>query len=124
MFYRCYDKDAYIVSYLLGYKLNSNSANDMAGFPSSSIKDVTNKLILNNVDYKIIKVNKLSLEIIDNFSARNDNNYETIYEKSCIYTKLKNKINRLSQKLVEKIGNDNIDEVLNKIENIIFENLR
>lgn len=124
MFYRCYDEDAYVVSYLLRYKLNSNSSNDMAGFPNSSINDVTSKLMRNKIDYKIFKINKLSLEITDSLSFGSDNNYEVVYEKSYRYMKLKNRINRLFQKLIERIENEKMDETLDKIEEIIFDNLK
>ena len=124
MFYRCYDEDAYIISYLLGYELKSVSANDMAGFPSSSIKEVTNRLMRNKVNYKIFKINQLSLDIMDSFSVNEDNNYEIIYEKSYRYTKLKSRINRLSQKLIERIENTKMDELLDKLEEVIFDELK
>ena len=124
MFYRCYEKDAYIISYLLGYKLNSTSANDMAGFPSNSIKEVTNKLIGNKVDYKIFKTDKFSLETISSFSMDDENNYEEIYEKSYRHIKLECRINKLTQKLIEKIESIKMDEVLTKVEEIIYDELK
>ena len=123
MFYRCYDKDAYIISYLLGYKLNSSSANDMAGFPNNSIKDVTDMLMKNKVDYKIFKVNKYSLDIIDDFSVNEDNCYDIIYESSYRFIQLKLKINRFTEKLIEQVENEKMEEVLNKIEKIVYDDL-
>lgn len=119
MFYRCYDEDAYIISYLCGYKINSSSVNDMAGFPNNSIKEVTIKLMNNKIDYKIFKVNKYSLDVIDSFSFNDENLYEATYEKSYRYIKIKCKIERLSQKLIERIENNKIDDILDKIEKII-----
>ena len=124
MFYRCYDEDAYIISYLLGYKLKSITANDMAGFPNSSIKEVTNRLMGNKIDYKIFKMNQMSLDILDSFSVNEDNNYEFIYQKSYRYTKLKSKINRLSQELIKRIENKKMDEILEKIDKIIINELK
>ena len=122
-FYRCYEKDAYIISYLLGYKLNSTSANDMAGFPNGSIKEVTDKLMRNKVNYKIFKADKFSIEVINSFSVDDENNYENIYEKSYRYIKLECRVNKLAQKLIEKIENNKMDEVLTKVEEIIYDNL-
>lgn len=44
-FYHCYGKDAYIISYLLGYKLSKTKENYyVCGFPIKSIVKVENML--------------------------------------------------------------------------------
>ena len=44
-FYHCYGKDAYIISYLFGYKLRKTRENFYTcGFPERSVTKVENKL--------------------------------------------------------------------------------
>ena len=43
-FYNVYGKDAYIISYLFGYKLKEVEEIKMCGFPKASINKVTAKV--------------------------------------------------------------------------------
>ena len=53
-FYQVYGKDAYIISYLFGYKLKKVESVMMCGFPLSSIHKVIAKLEEKKVNYLIV----------------------------------------------------------------------
>lgn len=52
-FYQCFDEDAYLLSYLFGYKVN----NDRAGFPISSLNKIINTLDNKKINYMICNNN-------------------------------------------------------------------
>ena len=122
-FYRCYEEDAYIISYLLNYQLNSTTANDMSGFPRNSLDEVLDKLKINKINYKVLEVDKNGLDIQFEFDMKEENCYEIIYKKAYRYIKFKRKINRISEKMINYIENEKIDEILDKIEKIIYNEL-
>lgn len=124
MFYRCYEQDAYIISYLLNYKLKSSFENDMAGFPRDSIDEVKDTLTFKKINYKIFQVNKKSgINIQSELDFNEENCYDDIYEKAYRYIKLKSRINRISDKLITHIENIKIDDILNNIENTVYKEL-
>jgi DNA mismatch repair ATPase MutS len=61
-FYRCYNEDSYILSYLLDYKVCSTEQSDMLGFPEDSSQKVLDTLESNKVSYKIIEIVNNKLE--------------------------------------------------------------
>lgn len=53
-FFELYDYDAFIFSYLFGYKIIQNGKTYKCGFPDSSITIITNKLSDLKMSYQII----------------------------------------------------------------------
>ena len=86
-FYRCFDKDAIIVYYLLNYKLTEDL---MVGFPVSSLGKVLVKLKNNNVSSIIL--NDLSNTI--NYNCTN-NKYKEVLNDSINYLENSKKIDLL-----------------------------
>ena len=60
-FYHCYNRDTYILSYLLGYKIKHLELDDVeCGFPTNSISKVMARLEQNKISYVIIDWRKSS----------------------------------------------------------------
>ena len=86
-FYHCYGKDAYIISYLLGYKLSKTKENYyVCGFPIKSIVKVENMLERKKVNYIILdRKNNYDIEVFKDY--KNLNQYQSTYEKAKKYIK-------------------------------------
>ena len=64
-FFEVYGYDAFILSYLFGYKIIQNGKTYKCGFPDSSITKITNKLSDLKISYQIIYREKiLTLKIL------------------------------------------------------------
>lgn len=81
-FYNCYGRDSYIISYLLGYKINIIDNNIYnSSFPKSAYNKVLSTLEKNKINYIILdKRNNYDVEEKDN--NKNLNKYNEIYEKA------------------------------------------
>lgn len=81
-FYNCYGRDSYIISYLLGYKINILDNNIYnSSFPKSAYNKVLSTLEKNKINYIILdKRNNYDVEEEDN--NKNLNKYNEIYEKA------------------------------------------
>ena len=99
-FYKCFDKDALILSYLMNYKINDNSV----GFPESALGKVISTLKSTSVNFVISKEmnNVMKADL-------NRNNYYTISKqakKHQVYmTKLEDLNNDLKDILKKDIKN-------------------
>lgn len=81
-FYNCYGRDSYIISYLLGYKINIIDNNIYnSSFPKSAYNKVLSILEKNKINYIVLdKRNNYDVEEEDN--NKNLNNYQKFYEKA------------------------------------------
>lgn len=81
-FYNCYGRDSYIISYLLGYKINILDNNIYnSSFPKSAYNKVLSILEKNKINYIILdKRNNYDVEEEDN--NKNLNKYNEFYEKA------------------------------------------
>lgn len=81
-FYNCYGRDSYIISYLLGYKINILDNNIYnSSFPKSAYNKVLSILEKNKINYIVLdKRNNYDVEEEDN--NKNLNNYQKFYEKA------------------------------------------
>lgn len=81
-FYNCYGKDSYIISYLLGYRINIIESNIYnCSFPKSAYNKVLAILEKNKINYITLdKRNNYDVEDKDN--NKNLNKYIEIYEKA------------------------------------------
>ncbi len=120
-FYHCYNKDAYIISFLFNYKLKSLEKNYVeCGFPLGAINKNIAKLENNKINYVIIdKRNNYEEEEKQDFG--NLNNYNKFYMKANSYINYKNRIDNINSFLMNNIDMDNLKTILTEIENIIYE---
>ena len=120
-FYHCYGKDAYIISYLFGYKLNLGKEKIMeCGFPIQAISKVMARLEQQKVDYLILEPRNNYYE--DNKSENgNLNEYNELFNKAYSYMRIVNRIDRISEALKLEITSENIKDKLRRIEEIINE---
>lgn len=120
-FYHCYDKDAYILSYVFGYKIKSLEGNyKEAGFPIVALNKVIAKLENNKINYIILdKRNDYDVDQEEDY--KNLNKYDEFYEKSHLYVNYKARIENINEFLLKNISEKNFRKILGKIENIIYE---
>lgn len=118
-FYHCYGKDAYIISYLLGYKLTKTKDDYyMCGFPIKSITRVENMLERRKVNCMILdRKNNYDIDVFKNY--KNLNTYQTIYEKAKSYIKTRNSIEEIYKELINSINAKDINEKIKNIKNIL-----
>lgn len=119
-FYYCYGKDAYVISYFFGYKLNLVENNIYScGFPSQSINKVISKLEDKKINYIILdRRNHYSIEERKDF--HNLNSYAKFYEKAKEIIGLKIRIENINKYLLKNMDRQKIYEV----EKILKENDR
>ena len=121
-FYIAYGKDAYIVSYLFGYKIKPVDSTNYAssGFPVGSINKIKSALESRKINYVLL--NKSDNYEVEEFDDNKDlNRYEEIYDKAHKYIRLKDRISDINNYLIDNVNKNNIKEILFKIENIIDE---
>ena len=124
-FYHVYSKDAYVISYLMGYKLRymENEKIYNCGFPEKSLKKIEATLENKKISYIILdRRNNYEEDEVVNF--KNLNSYDKIFEKAKRYINIKNRIDFINMNLLQNINNENIKETLNKIEQILEENIK
>ena len=108
-FYRIYDNDAIILSYLCCYKVIKN----VLGFPIRSLSKILKELKREEVNF-----------VVDNdvhFSFENDDNYLTLLNQSLEVYKLRVRIDKIYDYLNENIERKFIKKVIDEIEEIINE---
>lgn len=108
-FYRTYDNDAIILSYLCCYKVVKN----VLGFPIRSLSKVLKELKGEEVNF-----------VVDNdvhFSFENDDNYLTLLNQSLEVYKLRVRVDKIYDYLNGNIERKFIKKVIDEIEEIIDE---
>ena len=103
-FYHVYGKDAYIFSYLLGYKIVEKEGIPCCGFPINAISKVEN----------ILEKRKINYVVVDR-----RNNYDKIFEKSKQTIEIILKIQKINQFLIQHKEDEKIEEILERMEKII-----
>lgn len=120
-FYHCYGKDAYIISYLFGYKMKVSGENIMeCGFPIKAISKVMSQLEHHKVDYLMLDPRN---NYYEDYKSENGNlnKYEELFEKSYNYMRIANRIDAISNSLKLEISSTKIKDKLRRIEEIINE---
>ena len=98
-FYHIYGKDAYIISYLFGYKIVA-------------------KLETNKINYLILdKRNNYDIEEI--YNNKNLNTYNKFYNESKCYINKVARINNINQFLINNINRECFKEIINSMEEIL-----
>ena len=116
-FFNCYGRDAYIISYLLNYKINIFRDNIYnCSFPKTGYNKVISKFKNKKINY-IILDKRNGYEVDNKFNNKNLNRYSEIYEKA------KKKI--VKKMRIEKIYKDllfyNDEKIITEVEKVINE---
>ena len=120
-FYYSYSKDAYIISYIFGYKLKNIEENiKVCAFPVFILNKIMAKLEENKINYIIID-RRNNYEVDEKSDNGNLNKYNLYLEKSKKYINQKNKIEEIYNYLISNIENDTNNELIKKIERQINE---
>lgn len=118
-FYYQYGKDAYIISYIFGYKIKTIENNiPFTAFPKSAINKVMAKLEGNKISYIIID-KSLNYEVIDEQNYKKQNRYIDLYKTVHDYVSKKERINNIYRYLVKNINQKEIKEKIKKIEELL-----
>lgn len=120
-FYHAYNRDAYILSYLFGYKIKEiESQTKECGFPLSALPKVKAKLENSKINYLTLdRRNNYDVDEQENY--KNLNNYDRYYEKAHKYINSQRRIDRISNFLQENINEDDFLEIVKEMEEIINE---
>lgn len=120
-FYYSYSKDAYIISYIFGYKLKNIEENiKVCAFPVFILNKIMAKLEENKINYIIID-RRNNYEVDEKSDNGNLNKYNIYLEKSKKYINQKNKIEEIYNYLISNIENDTNNELIKEIERQINE---
>ena len=120
-FYNSYGKDAYILSYMFGYKIKDfEKKYKECGFPLTAISKVCTKLENNKINYLIID-RRNNYEVDEKEDYKNLNRYINYYEKAYKYVNYKKRIDIITEFLMENIENKDITKVLKRMEEIMYE---
>lgn len=117
-FYYSYGKDAYIISYIFGYKIKTVEENiKVCAFPVSILNRNIAKLEKNKLNYLIID-KRNNYEVDEKSDNGNLNKYNYFLEKSKKYINQKNRIEKIYNYLISNIEDK---ELIVDIERIINE---
>lgn len=120
-FYYSYSKDAYIISYIFGYKLKNIEENiKVCAFSVFILNKIMAKLEENKINYIIID-RRNNYEVDEKSDNGNLNKYNLYLEKSKKYINQKNKIEEIYNYLISNIENDTNNELIKEIERQINE---
>lgn len=120
-FYHAYGRDAYILSYLFGYKLKQVEKDYITcGFPANSVEKAISALKEKQIDYIVLDKGN-NYEVEEKITYQESNSYRTIYEKARLYVNIKTRIDSIYNYLEESIFDEGIKELLFNIEDLIDE---
>lgn len=117
-FFHAYGKDAYIVSYLMEYKLSVKDNIYTVGFPTKIINKVMSKLENEKINY-IILDRQNNYDVEEKSDNKNLNKYQETYEKAKEYINIKNRVNKICKYLENNMLKKECKEKIRKIEEII-----
>ncbi len=120
-FYNVYLKDAYIISYLFGYKLRDMEKDvKSAGFPEVSLKRVIATLENKKIDYMILD-RRNNYDADGKFENGNLNKYNEIYNKAKKHFNILARIENISNYLHNNMNKKETLNILKRMEQIIYE---
>lgn len=116
-FFYAYGKDAYILSYLFGYKLTKIEAENVysCAFPKQSYEKVIAKLENNKINY-ILLDRRNNYNIDEKSDNGNLNNYDKFFEKAHILVNRKIRVEKIYNYLMKNIEDENINNILRNLE--------
>ena len=120
-FYYSYSKDAYIISYIFGYKLKNIEENiKVCAFPVFILNKIMAKLEENKINYIVID-RRNNYEVDEKIDNGNLNKYNFYLEKSKRYINQKNRIEEIYNYLVYNIEKNENNKLIKEIESLINE---
>ncbi len=115
-FYCSFDEDAVVINKIFNYKINELKNHIKVGFPISLIEKNTEILKTKKVSYIIVENKK----IVKTKKIKN-NHYSKYIDSVFNIISLNNRINRICSQLKLLNGENNIEQLLTKIEEILYE---
>ena len=120
-FYHAYGRDACVMAYLFDYKIKElGDHHKECGFPIGAVNKVTAKLQNSSISYLLID-RRNDYEVDEKEDYKNNNKYDSIYEKAHKYVNCRKRIDNINQFLEENIEKDNITKILARMEEIVYE---
>lgn len=120
-FYHAYGKDAYIISYLFGYKRKSFGSNSSTcGFPKSALSYVESKLEEKKINYILID-RAHQYEVEEKMDYKKDNKYLEIYNKAHKNIRIQERALDIYQYIIDNIEDENIRTRLGEIEEKLYD---
>lgn len=120
-FYDVYSKDAYILSYLLKYKIIEKEFIPKCSFPISSLSKVENTLEKNKINYLV--VDKRSNYEVEHKAINNqENRYDSIFEVANDFGAIILRIQNVYNELIKKSKEPNFNKKLERIEMELYKN--
>lgn len=122
-FYHCYGKDAYILSFIFGYKVKQVGRENIqtCGFPKTSLAKVVAKLELNKIDYLILDT-KNDYNVDEKIEFGNLNRYDLAFAKANKYVRIQRRLNEMVNHLLGEFEKEETITKMRKMEEIIYEN--
>jgi hypothetical protein len=119
-FYYTYNWDAYIISYIFGYKTKLIEGMEACGFPLNSKSRVIAKLEDKKINY-IILDRKNNYEVNEKYDNKNLNTYNKYLQKARIYINNKKRLDSIYKYMLENTEKKDFKYLINKMEEIINE---
>lgn len=120
-FYHVYGRDAYILSYIFGYKIKDLEKNyKECGFPIGALAKVKAKLENYQINYLIID-RRNNYDVDEKEDYKNLNKYDKYYERANKYINCKRRVDAIAEFLTQNIETDNFTKLLGRMEEIIYE---
>lgn len=116
-----YGKDAYIMSFVFGYKMRLiEGSTYVCGFPKNKIKNVMATLENKKINY-IFLDRRNSYRVDEESNNKNLNKYDEFLERAIKYVKRKQKIDYIYNYLITNIEKDEIDKIIKVLKKEIDE---
>ena len=120
-FYNTYGRDAYIISYLFGYKIRKAEDNiSVCGFPINSFNRILAKLEERKINYLIVD-RKNEYEINEKLDNKNLNTYKRYFEKAKEYVNFRLRIDKINEFMLQNIEKKDFKNIIIKMEEIVNE---
>ena len=121
-FYQSFGKDAYIVSYNMGYKIRAAKGSiPTVGFPKNAISKVKAKLEREKINFMLLDTrNNYDVdEVSDN---GNLNRYDEILKTAHRTVSVRRRLDDAFHELVKRSANEDVRPQIEQIERIAYEN--
>lgn len=116
-FYNVYGQDAYIISYLLGYKIRTIQNNILStGFPKELINKVIAKLEHKKIDYLVLD-RRNNYEVEEKSINNNLNTYKKIITDAKSYIGAKIRVENINKYLLKNLNDKPLIEKIEKVIN-------
>ena len=119
-FLYAYGKDAYVLSYIFGYKLMKINEENVysCAFPKQSYPKIVANLENKKINYMVLdRRNNYNIE--EKSDNGNLNNYDEYFEKAHIIVNRKIRIENIYNELMKNVETENINKILKNVEETI-----